>query len=257
VVISFMASLLGLGGISEKIEGIIKTVRAPIDKAIDWLIAQAVKFAKKIGGKLGFGKDEKGKNKESKPSAEDGKAGAISVPFSMSGEGHTLSFVQQGNQAQILMASSSGLLTTKLSTAQSLVEGKKQEYPEDTYAHLTKSLAGLSSAVTKVSGQLSGSSLTEKEKDKYTETLKRIAVNIANFGNKWGLKDLTDAPSIVGTEPKNDLSALERKMLSKLKGGSKQLADLDNPKIQEPKKQSLREEARVALDAVRRGEKDG
>jgi len=66
VVISFMASLLGLGGISEKIEGIIKTVRAPIDKAIDWLIAQAVTAAKKIGNKLGFGKDKKG-NKEEDP----------------------------------------------------------------------------------------------------------------------------------------------------------------------------------------------
>ncbi|WP_199302655.1 DUF4157 domain-containing protein [Oscillatoria sp. FACHB-1406] len=62
VVISFMASLLGLGGISEKIGGIIKKVRSPIDKAIDWLISQAVKFAKKIGGKLGFGKDKKGKD---------------------------------------------------------------------------------------------------------------------------------------------------------------------------------------------------
>jgi hypothetical protein len=71
VVISFMASLLGLGGISEKIEGVIKTVRQPIDKAIDWLIAQAVKFAKKIGGKLGFGKDKKGKdNKEDKSESE-------------------------------------------------------------------------------------------------------------------------------------------------------------------------------------------
>jgi hypothetical protein len=71
VVISFMASLLGLGGISEKIEGIIKTVRAPIDKAIDWLIAQAVKFAKKIGNKLGFGKDKKGnKDQESEGAAE-------------------------------------------------------------------------------------------------------------------------------------------------------------------------------------------
>ena len=33
MVISFMASLLGLGGISEKIGGIIKQVRQPIDKA--------------------------------------------------------------------------------------------------------------------------------------------------------------------------------------------------------------------------------
>jgi hypothetical protein len=72
VVISFMASLLGLGGISEKIEGVIKTVRQPIDKAIDWLIAQAVKFAKKIGGKLGFDKDEKG-NKDNEKDDEKSK----------------------------------------------------------------------------------------------------------------------------------------------------------------------------------------
>ncbi|MEQ9548987.1 MAG: DUF4157 domain-containing protein [Coleofasciculus sp. G3-WIS-01] len=65
VVISFMASLLGLGGISKKIQEIIQKVKEPIDKAIDWLISQAVKFAKKIGKKLGFGKDKKGK-------AEDG-----------------------------------------------------------------------------------------------------------------------------------------------------------------------------------------
>ncbi|MEH2347977.1 MAG: DUF4157 domain-containing protein [Nostoc sp.] len=61
VVISFMASLLGLGGISEKIGEIIQKVRQPIDKAIDWLIAKAVQFAKK----LGFGKDKD--NKEEDP----------------------------------------------------------------------------------------------------------------------------------------------------------------------------------------------
>jgi hypothetical protein len=58
VVISLMASLLGLGGISEKIQDIIQQVKEPIDRAIDWLISQAVKFAKKIGKALGFGKGE-------------------------------------------------------------------------------------------------------------------------------------------------------------------------------------------------------
>ncbi|MEQ8756593.1 MAG: DUF4157 domain-containing protein [Coleofasciculus sp. G1-WW12-02] len=66
VVISFMASLLGLGGISEKIQKIIQTVKEPIDKAIGWLISQAVKFAKKIGGKLGFGKDKEGNDDKEK-----------------------------------------------------------------------------------------------------------------------------------------------------------------------------------------------
>lgn len=56
VVLGFMASLLGLGGISEKIQQLIKTVRGPIDKAIDWVIGKAVGFAKKVGSsKLGKG----------------------------------------------------------------------------------------------------------------------------------------------------------------------------------------------------------
>jgi hypothetical protein len=72
VVISFMASLLGIGGISDKVQEVIKRVRQPIEKAINWVIDQAVKFAKKIGGKLGFGKDkEKSKDgKENKSESE-------------------------------------------------------------------------------------------------------------------------------------------------------------------------------------------
>ncbi|MBE9225436.1 DUF4157 domain-containing protein [Phormidium sp. LEGE 05292] len=66
VVIGFMASLLGLGGITGKIQDIIKRVRQPIEKAIDWVIAQAVKFAKKIGNKLGLGKDRKSNKDDGK-----------------------------------------------------------------------------------------------------------------------------------------------------------------------------------------------
>jgi hypothetical protein len=61
-----MASLLGIGGISDKVQEVIKRVRQPIEKAINWVIEQAMKFAKKIGNKLGFGKDKKN-NKDGKP----------------------------------------------------------------------------------------------------------------------------------------------------------------------------------------------
>jgi hypothetical protein len=70
VIIGFMASLLGLGGITGKIQDIIKRVRQPIEKAIDWVIAQAVKFAKKIGNKLGFGKGKEKTENKQEPSAE-------------------------------------------------------------------------------------------------------------------------------------------------------------------------------------------
>lgn len=61
VVIGFLASLLGLGGISEKIRQVIQTIQAPINKAIDWVINKAVALVKAVGGLFGGKKkDEKG-----------------------------------------------------------------------------------------------------------------------------------------------------------------------------------------------------
>jgi hypothetical protein len=58
VVISFLASLLGLGGISEKIKAIIEKIREPINAVIDWVIHKAVDMVKAVGKLLGFGKKE-------------------------------------------------------------------------------------------------------------------------------------------------------------------------------------------------------
>ncbi len=72
VAIGFLASLLGLGGIAEKITGFIQKIQAPVNKAIDWVIGKAKSLFKviadkakglagKVGDKLGFGK---GKERE-------------------------------------------------------------------------------------------------------------------------------------------------------------------------------------------------
>ena len=52
VAIGFLASVLGFGGISEKVQSIIQKMRQPIDKAIDWVIDQGVKAYKKVSNKL-------------------------------------------------------------------------------------------------------------------------------------------------------------------------------------------------------------
>jgi hypothetical protein len=64
VAISFLASLLGLGGISDKIRSVIDTVRAPINKAVDFVVKGAIKTFKKLFAKpmaWAKGKYEKGK----------------------------------------------------------------------------------------------------------------------------------------------------------------------------------------------------
>jgi hypothetical protein len=76
VVIGFLASLLGLGGISEKIREIIKTIQAPINKAIDWVINKAVALVKAVGGLFGGKKEEK---KEDKHQDDPQKAAKITA----------------------------------------------------------------------------------------------------------------------------------------------------------------------------------
>ena len=62
--ISFLASLLGLGGISDKIREGIEMVRKPIQKAVDFVVMGAVKgFQKLFGGAIGWVKDKAAKGK--------------------------------------------------------------------------------------------------------------------------------------------------------------------------------------------------
>lgn len=59
VAISFLASLLGLGGISAKIREIMERVQRPVNRVIDWVIKKAVKMVGKVLGKGDKKKDDK------------------------------------------------------------------------------------------------------------------------------------------------------------------------------------------------------
>jgi hypothetical protein len=79
VVIGFLAALLGLSGISEKIKEIIAAIRGPINKAIDWVINLAVKAVKAAGKLVGglFGKKEE--KKEGKHDDDPQRAAKITA----------------------------------------------------------------------------------------------------------------------------------------------------------------------------------
>jgi hypothetical protein len=76
VAISFLASLLGLGGISEMIRGAIEKIQAPVNKAIDWLINKAVKLAKSIAGLFGKKKEDEEETPETPDPEHDAKVTA-------------------------------------------------------------------------------------------------------------------------------------------------------------------------------------
>ena len=111
LVLSFLAGLLGLGGISEKIKSILEAVQKPVMKAVDFVIMGAIKLAgpiiraaKGLGNKAkkkyeegkakakAMAAGKKGDAPKSKPTGEDSRDGeVVSVSFTMHGAQHELS----------------------------------------------------------------------------------------------------------------------------------------------------------------------
>ncbi|MEC4880021.1 MAG: DUF4157 domain-containing protein [Scytonema sp. PMC 1070.18] len=75
VVISFLASLLGLGGIATKIQAIFQKLRKPMEKAVDWIIDKGAKAFKKVGNKFNNSKVGKKFNAAKDAAKEKYKAG--------------------------------------------------------------------------------------------------------------------------------------------------------------------------------------
>ncbi|MBE9031490.1 DUF4157 domain-containing protein [filamentous cyanobacterium LEGE 11480] len=98
VVIGFMASLLGIGGLTGKVQKIIKKVRGRIDKAIDKILLKIKKQAKKITGSL--------KKKGEKIIGKLFKWSGFKKKFrTKDGEQHKLFFKGEGKQAKLTVAS--------------------------------------------------------------------------------------------------------------------------------------------------------
>jgi hypothetical protein len=93
VVIGFLARLLGLSGISEKIQAFIKKVQAKVDAAIDKVIGKIIGVVKKLFGavKAGVGKLIQWWKKK--------------APINAPGERHTLLFTGSQASAKLVMRS--------------------------------------------------------------------------------------------------------------------------------------------------------
>ncbi|WP_332878623.1 phage tail protein [Massilia sp. S19_KUP03_FR1] len=93
VVIGFLARLIGLGGISDKIKKFIEKVQARVDKAIDKAIAKVVAMVKKLFGKLKAGAEKLVEWWKKK------------LPFKGGGESHTLQFDGSEDSARLAVHS--------------------------------------------------------------------------------------------------------------------------------------------------------
>lgn len=94
VVIGFLASLLGIGGLASKVQNLIKRIRARIDKAIDKVILKAKKWFRQAGSKIKGAATKFFKWWKAKKNfkGDDGKT-------------HKLYFAGEGNSAKLMVAS--------------------------------------------------------------------------------------------------------------------------------------------------------
>ncbi len=83
ILIGFLASLIGLGGIGAKIKGFILKVQTKVDQAIDKVLKKAVAFVKKMFGKL-TGKTDTPEEKQKR--LDQGSAAALAAVSKYSGK---------------------------------------------------------------------------------------------------------------------------------------------------------------------------
>ncbi|MGH2970026.1 MAG: phage tail protein, partial [Solirubrobacteraceae bacterium] len=222
--ISFLAGLLRLGGISEKIRETIELIRKPIDKAINFIVMGAVKgFKKLFGGAIGWvkGKYEKGKQwakakveagKEwaagkvksvkdritGKGGEEEGAAPAagaaegeskdVETGFSMAGKPHTLTATSDGGRARVVMSSSNpGDLIAKADTARAAAEkGGNPAAAAALQAFIDESQPKLDQLALIEAGEQQEAS---KEAAK-VRLLRGMAADLVKIGTDHNLKDL-------------------------------------------------------------------
>jgi hypothetical protein len=67
VLIGFLAALLGIGGLADKVKKLFQSLSKPVMKAVDWVVSKIVGLAKKIWAKLKSKFGKRGKNEKKTP----------------------------------------------------------------------------------------------------------------------------------------------------------------------------------------------
>jgi hypothetical protein len=96
IAIGFLAKFASLGNIPNKVVGIIKKIRSPIDKGLDKIVGWLGKMLEKAGAAI-FGKKDDNKQ---------GSSIKLAVPLDMAGEGHTIYTEVRNGKLVVEMASS-------------------------------------------------------------------------------------------------------------------------------------------------------
>ncbi|MFF2405995.1 hypothetical protein [Streptomyces sp. NPDC058092] len=97
LLIGFLASLLGIGSLANKVKSVFHAVAKPVNRAIDKIVNFIVKAGRNLWKKLKPTKDKKkGDGSESDPNKKSKNPSEINTTFQMEGHGHTLKLADDG-----------------------------------------------------------------------------------------------------------------------------------------------------------------
>lgn len=186
VLIGFLASLLGISGLADKVIGVIHKIRERIVKAITKFWSFVKEKGGKLLGKLGVGKKEKPDKKE-KPE----KDYITSEDFSMYGKSHTLSF----EDYYIYMESKKAKLSTKLERAIIQVDRYPASSAYNGNSELIKhQLIRLRNVQKSTEQELEQAekSGNQTKIEAAQSKMERLGLMIQDFGATYKLKDIFD-----------------------------------------------------------------
>ncbi|MDJ0734411.1 MAG: DUF4157 domain-containing protein [Nostocaceae cyanobacterium] len=167
VAIGFLASLLGIGGLAKKVEGIISKIRSRIDGAIDKVLLKAKKLFKKTVKK---GKEKVTSLVEWWKSKKKFKT--------KDGESHTLSFKGQKSSSKLMIASTPKVLDSYLSE----LKAKNAKLSDDKVkVDNNKKIESIEVSATKIDKLKSDKSIGKGVGAEISEELGKIATNLAGI----------------------------------------------------------------------------
>lgn len=229
ILIGFLASVLGLGGLGEKVRDIVMTLQKPVKKAIDWIIGVGLKLAapvirglKGLGGKakaklasgkawakgklVGAGKvwakrKSAGAPSPTSPTGPGGTPGSraapeahidVQRPAPMNGASHTVYAKTVNGKLIIEMASRRADLETLLEMAEG--EAAELERTNSSRRGLRKALKGvwvpLGRARSLHDSTYRGTKMTAALEQQISALLVTAAGLLGDVGREYGLKSL-------------------------------------------------------------------
>ena len=216
IIIGFLASVIGLGGIGQKIREIVETLQKPVNKALDFVIKTGLKLAgpiirgiKGISGKVKAkvaagkawvkGKVEAGKKwvKGKAAAGLDALRNAIfrafgrRRPVPMMGRTHHLYVEKHGAEYRIMLASTAAELTARIDRA---LKNPKAQGNSGITTHLGSLRKKVTTAETAFldAKQVGDQAKLERDtKGELEATVNEVERETIRLGTKWDITELT------------------------------------------------------------------